>query len=77
MATGRRHFGGRAAPPRRRGAVGSGGNDETIRVWRLDDGTRVGEPLQLGGPVRSVAWCQSEQLVLAAGAFGLAALQLR
>ena len=55
----------------------SGGNDETIRVWRLDDGTRVGEPLQLGGPVRSVAWCQSEQLVLAAGAFGLAALQLR
>ena len=33
----------------------SGGNDRTVRVWRLADGAPVGEPLRGHGPVRAVA----------------------
>ena len=72
VAAGRRHPGrGAAARPRRRGERGGGGGaagrhpghrqrrrrwDGTVRVWRLADGTPVGEPLRgHDGRVNAVA----------------------
>jgi len=47
----------------------SGGDyrDATVRVWRLADGTPVGEPLDLTEPVSNIA-VQGNVIVTAAGA---------
>ena len=44
-----------------------GGGDGTVRVWRLADGTPVGEPLDLPESVRDVA-VHGNVIVTAAGA---------
>jgi WD40 repeat protein len=44
----------------------SGGEDGTVRVWRLADGTPVGVPLDLSEPVEGIA-LHGDIIVTAAG----------
>jgi len=66
-----------AAPaPLRHGSrvIISGGNDTTVRVWRLDDGTPVGEPLRGHyGAVNAVAagtLPDGTPVIISGGSFG-------
>jgi WD40 repeat protein len=46
----------------------SGGNDGAVRIWNVDTGTPVGEPLQTNDAVQDVAVSPNGTLVAAAGA---------